>query len=164
MFEAVCVENLESIDIQNTDCVADLPSCRHGCIDSFYDPVKEFIVNGFSESVSNGSCLGDIERDIIDRPSTSASLSLNDTRRQCLVDGGSVYVHEVGNVGGDTVVGDTCVSVLVLCELNVSQPENGSKDSEYIVYFLLGEADGGHGLEGISEVDVVIYAVCVVTL
>ena len=120
LFEAVCVENLESIDIQNTNRVADLSSCRHGCIYSLYDPVKEFIVNGFSESVSYGSCLGNIERHIIDRSSTSTSLSLNDTRRQCLVDSGSVYVHEVCNVGGDTVVGDICVSVVVLCELNVS--------------------------------------------
>jgi len=120
LFEAVCVENLESIDIENTNRVVDLSPSSHGCIDSLHDPVKELIVNGFSESVSNGRRLGDIKRHVIDRSSTSTSLSLNDTRRQCLDHSSSVYIHKVGNVGRNTVVGDGSISFVVLYELNVS--------------------------------------------
>lgn len=65
LFETVGFKNLKAVDIENTDCIGDLSTGTHGCVDSLDNPIKEFVINGFGKSVSNGSCLRDVERDLI---------------------------------------------------------------------------------------------------
>jgi hypothetical protein len=84
LFETIGVEDFEAVDIEDADCVADLTSSSHRCVDTLDYPVEEFIVHCFGEGVADGGCLDDVQRDLVDGTSSTSSLGFNDTSGQCL--------------------------------------------------------------------------------
>ena len=58
LFETVLFENLEAVNIQDTDCVGSWLSCLEGLVDALYDPVEKVAVDGHSQGISSSLRLG----------------------------------------------------------------------------------------------------------
>jgi hypothetical protein len=84
LFETVGVKDFESVNIEDADRIRYLSSGAHGSVDTLDDPIKEFVIDCFGKGISYRRCLYNIEWDVIDGASSTASLGLDDARRESL--------------------------------------------------------------------------------
>lgn len=57
LFERVLLENLESINIQNTDGIGVSTTLAKGDVDTAHDPLEEIVVDSLAKGVSDSSSL-----------------------------------------------------------------------------------------------------------
>lgn len=84
LFETVGIKDFEPVNVENADRIGHLSSGAHGSVHTLDDPIKEFVIDGFGKGIPYRGRLHDIEWDVIDGASSTASLGLDDARRKSL--------------------------------------------------------------------------------
>jgi hypothetical protein len=170
------VEDLETVNIENTDNICCRPSTLHRDVDAVDDPLEEVVVDSLGEGVANGRSLSGVEGNLVDgsfwrrkvssrekkgrhgreRTSSTSSLSFHDTTRQDFRDLRPVDLQQVRHELRNALILDVSVPLLVHRKLDVSEPQNRRQHAEYLVLLALRQPNNVHRLERLGPVNDVV--------